>query len=120
MSFFKSLGNALKSKTVWAGIGTAALGAGEILQQYAPTILSFVPAATPAGAAITIALGAMTIYGRIRAKQPLGPVIDKTIADSVNAISGMNSAPAPSLRQIDAVTAVVKNQPGAINAAAGK
>jgi hypothetical protein len=90
MSFFSSLGKALKSKTVWAGIGTAALGAGQLAEQYAPTILSFVPPATPAAAAISIGLGALTIYGRIKAQQPLGPVIDRTIKNSVDAVNSLH------------------------------
>lgn len=120
MSFFSSLGKALKSKTVWAGIGTTALGVGQIAAQYAPTILSFVPAASPVGAALTIGLGALTIYGRVKAQQPLGPVIDKTIADSVKSINSIQGTDPASIRQVDAVTAVVKNQPGAINKAVGK
>jgi hypothetical protein len=111
MSFFSSLGKALKSKTVWAGIGTAALGVGQIAAPYAPQILQFIPAGTPAGAAITIGLGALTIYGRIKAKQPLGPVIDATIAQTVDAVHQMNpgtEAPPASPGNVKAVTARVK------------
>lgn len=97
-----------KSKTVWAGIGTAVLGSGELLQQYAPTILSFLPATTPVGAGITVALGAMTIYGRIKAQQPLGPVIDQTIHDTVNAVHTINGQTNPTISQIATVKADVK------------
>ncbi len=92
MSFFSALGHALKSRTVWAGIGTTALGASQIAAQYAPTILSFVPAGTPVGAGLTIGLGVATIIGRIMAKQPLGPVIDTTIQKSVDAVNGLHQA----------------------------
>jgi hypothetical protein len=108
MSFFSSLGKALKSKTVWAGIGTAALGVGQIAAPYAPQILQFIPAGTPVGAVATIALGAMTIYGRVRAKQPLGPVIDDTVARSVEALHQLREQPLPSVAVIDAVAAMVK------------
>jgi hypothetical protein len=117
MSFFSSIGNALKSRTVWAGIGTTALGVGQIAAQYAPTILSFVPAGTPLGAGITIGLGVATIIGRIRAKQPLGPVIDTTIVDSINAVNalhqnGQQLAGAQTFSsaktQVATVTAIVK------------
>ncbi len=109
MNFLK----ALKSKTVWAGIGTVALGTGGILQQYAPTILSFVPATTPVGAGITIALGAMTIYGRIKAQQPLGPVIDKTIQQTVEAVHQIqgNTPPNPTA-VVQQVKTIVKGDNG--------
>lgn len=115
MSFLSSLGKALKSKTVLAGIGTTALGAAELAQQFAPAILSFVPPATPVGAAITIGLGALTIYGRIKAKQPLGPVIDDTIKQAVDAVHELQDQAPPSVRKVDTVTAMVKNEPGAVN-----
>lgn len=118
MSFFSSIGKALKSRTVWAGVAQVALGSGEVLQHYAPTILSFVPPATPLASGIVIATGVATIIGRVMAHQPLGPVIDKTIAESVEAVHAQQGT-VPTVRQIDSVTAVVKNQPGAINKAAG-
>ena len=111
MSFFSALGHALKSKTVWAGIGTTALGVGQVAAQYAPDVLAFVPPGTPVGAALTIGLGALTIYGRVRAKQPLGPVIDTTIQQSVDAVHQLQSQGPPSVAKVDAVTAIVKNQP---------
>lgn len=119
MSFFSSLGKALKSKTVWAGIGTAALGIGQIAQQYAPTILSFVPAASPVGAGIIIGTGVLTIIGRIKAKQPLGPVIDDTIAQTVAAVHEIQGNGSPSIAKIEAVTTIVKNQPPPLNPARG-
>lgn len=97
-----------KSKTVWAGIGTAALGSGELLQQYAPTILSFVPATTPIGAGITIALGVMTVYSRIKAQQPLGPVIDTTIKQTVEAVHNLQGNDVPTPTTIAAVKSEVK------------
>lgn len=111
MSFLSSLGKALKSKTVWAGIGTTALGVGQIAAQYAPTILSFVPAGTPVGAGIIIATGVVTIIGRIKAKQPLGPVVDDTIAQTVDAVHQLQGNGSPSTAKIAQVTAIVKNQP---------
>jgi hypothetical protein len=92
MSFFSAIGHALKSRTVWAGIGTTALGISQVAAQYAPTILSFVPAGTPVGAGLTIGLGVATIIGRIMAKQPLGPVIDTTIAKSVDAVNALHES----------------------------
>lgn len=97
-----------KSKTVWSGIGMAVLGSGEILQQYAPTILSFVPAATPVGAGITVALGLMTVYGRIKAQQPLGPVIDTTIQQTVDAVHVIQGDGPPTIGKVESVTAEVK------------
>jgi hypothetical protein len=111
MSFFSSLGKALKSKTVWAGIGTAALGAGELAQQYAPTILQFVPPATPVGAGITIALGALTIYGRIRAHQPLGPVIGDTVDKTIEAVSVMRNGAVTTRNEAQGVKNMVKAAP---------
>ncbi len=128
MSFFSAIGHALKSRTVWAGIGTTALGVGQIAAQYAPTILSFVPAASPVGAGLTIGLGVATIIGRVMAKQPLGPVIDTTIAASVNAVNGLHQAgtipAAPTTvsqraTQLAAVKTIVKNPTVTGNLAAG-
>lgn len=108
MSFFSSIGHALKSRTVWAGVGTTALGITQIAAQYAPSILSFVPAATPVGAGITIALGVATVIARVRAKQPLGPVIDTTIAQTVDAVHQMQGKDVPSTAAVAAVAARVK------------
>ncbi len=117
MSFFSALGRALKSRTVWAGIGSTALGVGQLAAQYAPAILSFVPPATPLAAGITAGLGVLTIIGRLRAKQPLGPVIDQTIAQSISAVTAIKGEPPVGIKTVDAVTAAVKKQPGAINKA---
>ena len=108
MNFLKSVGKALKSKTVWAGIGTAALGTGEILQQYGPVALQLFPATSAIGAGLTIALGAATVYGRVKAKQPLGPVIDQTISDTLHAVHTINGQAPPTPTQIQQVTTAVK------------
>lgn len=82
MSFFSSLGKVLKSKTVWAGIGSGLLAGA----QFIPTLAQYVPSGTPLGGGLAIVMAVLTIYGRIKAKQPLGPVIDDTIAQTVEAV----------------------------------
>jgi hypothetical protein len=106
-----TLGKVLSSRTVW---GAAILGIMGIL----PTIAPMIPQGTKAGALITIALAGWTIYCRIRAKQPLGPVIDKTIAQTVDAVHelGISAEGAPTsvvgqVEQTAAVAAVVKAKP---------
>lgn len=86
MSFFSSIGKALKSRTVLVGIGTTLLGGAELLGHAAPYIAPYVPAGTPIGASIIVGLGVATVIGRLRAKQPIGPVIDDTIAKTVKAV----------------------------------
>lgn len=116
MSFFQSVGKALKSKTVWAGIGTTALGIGQLAAPFAPQILSFVPPGSPVGAGITIGLGVLAAYGRIKAKQPLGPVVQDTVATTLDAVHQLQiSDPATQpqtvtgkVAQLAQVTAVVK------------
>ena len=106
MSFLSTLGHALSSKTVWAGIGGGLLA----VAQFIPTIAQYVPAGTPVGGGLAIAMAALTIYGRIRAKQPLGPVIDTTIQQTVDAVHEIQGQAPPSVAKVDAVTAMVKNQ----------
>lgn len=119
MSFFSALGKALKSKTVWTGIGTIAVNGLE----YLPMVAQFVPPGSGIAVGINVAIGAMTIYGRIRAKQPLGPVIDDTIKNTVDAVhmlqgsqanehsllTGVNARTTPDA--VAEVTAVVKSMP---------
>lgn len=83
------LSTVLKSRTVW---GAAILGVIPVLQAISP----IVPAGTKAGAAIAAILAIYTIYCRIKAKQPLGPVIDDTIAKTVDAVHRLQTtAPQP-------------------------
>lgn len=93
-----TLGKILSSKTVW---GATLLGVMGIL----PTVAPLVPAGTKTGALITLVLAAFTIYGRIRAKQPLGPVIDETIAKTVDAVHELGIGPST-----DAVSKVIQVQ----------
>lgn len=97
----------LSSKTVW---GAAAMGVMGVL----PVILPMIPPGTKTGALITLVLMAFTIYRRIQAQQPLGPVIDQTIAQTVEAVHvlGISTTVPTTLTgkvdQIANVTAVVK------------
>lgn len=111
MAFFSTtLGKILKSKTVW---GAAGLGVMTVL----PAVAPFIPAGTKAGAVVGAALALFTIYGRIQAKQPLGPVIDDTIAKTVDAVHILGiSAVVPgtttgAVAQVAQVQAVVKQMP---------
>jgi hypothetical protein len=97
-----TLGKIFSSRAVW---GAALLGVMGIL----PTIAPIVPQGTWEGAIITIALSGFTIYARIRAKQPLGPVIDATIQKSVEAVHELQGQSPPSVAKVDAVTSMVKN-----------
>lgn len=99
----------LKSKTVWAGIGTVLLGSGEILQQYGPLAMQLFPPTSAIGAGLTIGLGAATIYGRIKAQQPLGPVIDKTIAQTVAAVHELQGS-SPSATTVEQAKIIVKEE----------
>jgi len=110
MSFLSSLGKALKSRTVWVGIGTTALGGAELLAPVAPYIAPYVPAGTPVGAGITAALGIATIIGRMRAKQPIGPVIDSTIAQTLDAVHQIQGG-AQSATSFPKVAPIVKATP---------
>ena len=84
MSFFSTtFGKIVKSRTVWGATG---LGVMTVL----PTIAPIVPANTKASAIIGLLLAIYTIYGRIMAKQPLGPVVDDTIAKTVNAVNAFH------------------------------
>lgn len=112
MSFFSSIGKALKSKTVWAGIGTTAIGIGEFAAHAAPVvapyIAPYVPATGPVGAGITIALGLLTVYGRVKAKQPLGPVIDSTIQQTMVAVGQLHDTGHPTGTDVAIVKEMVK------------
>lgn len=109
MSFLSTLGHALSSKTVW---GAVALGAVNTLPMIAPYVQG-----TPVGIGINLALAGFTIYGRIRAKQPLGPIVDDTIAKTVDAVNqlGMTDAPplsvAGKVAQTSEIAKVVKANP---------
>jgi hypothetical protein len=101
-----TLGKILKSKTVW---GASFLGAMLVL----PAIFPIIPAGTKASAAIGLVLMGFTIYSRIKAKQPLGPIIDKTIADTMEAVHTLGIADPPptptgKVAEIAEVKAVVK------------
>jgi len=98
-----TLGKILSSRTVW---GATILGVMGIL----PTIAPMIPQGTKTGALITLAMMVYTIYCRIRAKQPLGPVIDATIAKSVDAVHELQGQSPPSVAKVDAVAAIVKDQ----------
>lgn len=74
-----TFGKIVASKTVW---GAVALGIFGIL----PTIAPMVPQGSKTGAVIAIALMCFTIYGRIRAKQSLGPVVDDVMKQTIEAI----------------------------------
>jgi len=104
------LGKILSSRTVW---GAAILGVMGIL----PTIAPMIPQGTKTGALNTLLMMGFTIYGRIRAKQPLGPVIDTTISKTIDAVHelGISAEGAPTsiagqVAQTAAVTAVVKSK----------
>ncbi len=109
MGFFSTtFGKIVSSKTVWRA---TLLGLMGVL----PTIAPMVPAGTWESAAIATVLAAFTVYSRIQAKQPLGPVIDQTIAQTVEAVHqlGISAEGAPTsiagqVQQIAAVAAVVK------------
>lgn len=118
MPFFATVfGKIVKSRTVWVGVGTTVFGAIELLPQALPYIQPYVPVHSKAGALITILLGIATVVGRIRAKQPIGPVIDATIAQTVEAVHvlGISKAPPDSIagqvEQVAEVKAVVKALP---------
>jgi hypothetical protein len=86
-----TLGKVMKSRTVW---GAVILGAIPVLQAIAPML----PAGTKAGAVVGVILMIWTIYCRIRARQPLGPVIDTTVAKTIEAIhiiGATQATPAP-------------------------
>lgn len=111
MGFLSSFAKALKSKTVWGAIASGALAAGPII----PAIAPYVPAG-PGGAALGLAAAAFTIYGRVKAKQPLGPVIDQTIKQTVDAVHQLQGEmpasaqqPAPPKPPLSMVTALVKS-----------
>jgi hypothetical protein len=94
-----------KSKTVWGAIGSGLLVGAQLI----PTVAQFVPAGTPLGAALGIGLAAFTAYSRIKAKQPLGPVIDDTIKQTVDAVHQIQgSAPANPKAVVAQATAIVK------------
>lgn len=78
----------VKSRTVW---GVVILGLIPVLQAIAP----MVPAGTKTGAVLTLIIAGYTIYCRIRAKQALGPVIDETIAKTVEAVHVLGANPNP-------------------------
>lgn len=121
MSFFSSIGKALKSKTVWAGIGTTALGVANFAVQAVPVIAPYVPATSPVGAGLAIALGLLTIYGRVNAKQPLGPVIGTTVQKTLAADHEMQGELAPpSAAHVALVTGMVKGLPATAPAAPTK
>jgi hypothetical protein len=94
MGFLSTLGHAIRSRTVWVGAGTTVLGASQLAATYAPQVLSLVPPTSKLGAGITALLGIATIIARINAKQPLGPVIDATIAQTVEAVHVLGSTTA--------------------------
>ncbi len=95
-----------KSKTVWGAIGSGLLGAAQLI----PTVAQFVPAGTPLGAGLAIGLAAFTAYSRIRAKQPLGPVIDDTIKQTVSAVNSIHPAASVPASSVPAITAAVKGK----------
>lgn len=109
-----TFGRMMKSRTVLVGVGTTVLGAIELLPEWMPYIQPYVPAHSKAGAVLTILLGIATVIARLRARQPLGPVIDKTIAQTVEAVHvlGISSAVpdtvAGRVEQVSQVRAVVK------------
>jgi hypothetical protein len=100
MGFLSTLGKALKSKTVWGAVGLTALNT---VPYWAPLVQG-----TPVGLGLNLALGAFTIYGRIRAKQPLGPIIDDTIAQTVDAVHQLQGDPKPGTATVAAITQTVK------------
>jgi len=109
-----SLFRALKSKTVWAGIGTTALGVAHFAAAAAPVITPYVPATSPAGACLAIGLGLLTVWGRTRAVQPLGPVIQTTVRKTLAADNEIRGVPAqPSATKVAVVTGMVKGLPDA-------
>jgi hypothetical protein len=94
-----------KSKTVWGAIGSGLLVGAQLI----PSIAQYVPAGTPLGAALGLGMAAFTIYGRIKAKQPLGPVIDQTIKQTVEAVHVIQgNAPANPAAVVAQATAIVK------------
>ncbi len=87
MAFLATLAKVAKSRTVWGAVAAGGLFVG----QAAPTIAQYVPPGGKLSVILGLAATAFTIYGRIRAKQPLGPVIDQTIAQTVEAVHVIGS-----------------------------
>lgn len=102
MAFLSTIGKALKSRTVWVGLGTTALGGAQLGAQVLPYVAPYVPAGTKLGALITATLGILTVIARIRAKQPLGPVIDTTVAQTLEAVHVLGASSAA--RETGAIT----------------
>jgi hypothetical protein len=68
---------------------------------------------------IAAILALWTIYCRIQAKQPIGPVIDETIAKTLDAAHALEGQSPPTVTKIDQVASIVKNQPSQLDASAG-
>lgn len=101
MPFLATLGKIAKSRSVWGSIGSGFIIVGQAYPHVAHIL--------PAGSKITVILGliatGVSLYGRIRAKQPLGPIIDQTIADTVTQVHELGIGPAP-----DPVTKIIQVQ----------
>lgn len=113
MAFFSTLAKAVKSRTIWAGAASTAIGGFELVTTYAPQILPFVPATSKVAAILTVIAGIGAIVARLKARQPIGPVIDKTIADTIAAghVLGITDKPetlAGKVAQVQTVAEVVK------------
>ena len=96
--------NIFKSKTIWGQIGAAAL----LGAQFLPVAAQYVAPTTPLGAALAIGAIGFTAYGRIKAKQPIGPVVDDTITKTMLVVHDLNGQPPPTSTQILQVKDAVK------------
>ncbi len=82
-----------KSRTIWGAILTGSFN----IATAAPALQALVPYLKPGGQpwlAVNAALGAFTIYGRIQAKQPLGPLIEEILASQAPAQAQKTPGPA--------------------------
>ncbi len=79
MNIFKKI---FASKAIWGNIGTGAL----LALQFVPVAAQYVSPFTPIGMGLALASVGLSAYGRIQAKQPLGPVIDDTVKKTMERI----------------------------------
>ena len=92
------------SKSIWGNIGTGLL----IGAQFIPVASQVVGMSTPLGAGLALATVGLSAYGRIRAKQPLGPVVDDTIKKTMEIVHQINQQTPPNPSQVATVTTLVK------------
>lgn len=91
MAFLATLNKIVHSRTVWGAVSAGTL----IVGQAAPTVAQYLPAGGKLSVILGLIATGVTIYGRIRAKQPLGPVIDTTIAQTLEAVHVLGASDPP-------------------------